>query len=380
MRKQILYCDKCKQEFGKKDMALVNYTISKFGETPAKLQVDLCRECYLKAEELWAGFINEDDQQGSSDENATDAIVGKGDFELKKGPISRYEEEIIIIDYINKVSTEQTASKIHKSIVKIRKVITDLEDKHGILNKDNPYVKSIMNPEDFIDTDNMDEESLSAGSRKHGPISPEEETIIVTDYANGKSVTDIASKLNRTDQGIWKTISSLESKYGILKMDNPYVRSILHPEKACMGEEPLSDDFEYVSGPIKDDERNSILILYAQGKTLIAIAKETHRVPRAINRVVNDYRRKYRRDLTLDNLIELGIIKSDVGKDEDSSSEVAEPVYSYNDGDEAPIGTGRKVDVGGIWALHNAGWSRKDIANEVHQPIEIVNRVLDRKG
>lgn len=152
-------------------------------------------------------------------------------------------------------------------------------------------------------------------------------------------------------------------------------------EKKRKGKKPVdnakSKDSSYKTGPFQKDELYKLYKRFENGDTIEDIAKDTGRKIGSINRMHTRWTKLHNseeepEETTLPTNTEDE--KSEENKDLDFQDDEPE-VDDYLEFLETQ--TGRKIDVGKIFALHNAGWSVSKIKYEMSLDAPIIESVIE---
>lgn len=148
-------------------------------------------------------------------------------------------------------------------------------------------------------------------------------------------------------------------------------------------------------GPISQDEKNEILRLFVEcGLTPDQIAAKMNRLPRGIKRAINSatksgeidsmketYQEKQRLAKeaaeAAEASIEEDLSEKNIGSGASNAGIMRD---SYVTGPKTEVINGKRYDVGGIMALHNAGWGSAMIAEERHYDQDVVRIIIEKYG
>ena len=148
-------------------------------------------------------------------------------------------------------------------------------------------------------------------------------------------------------------------------------------------------------GPISQDEKNEILRLFVECRlTPDQIASRMNRLPRGIKRAINSATKSGE----IDSMKAAFTEKQRLAKEaaEAAEASIEEDLSEKNIGSGASnagimrdsyvtrpkteVINGKRYDVGGIMALHNAGWGSAMIAEERHYDQDVVRIIIEKYG
>lgn len=148
-------------------------------------------------------------------------------------------------------------------------------------------------------------------------------------------------------------------------------------------------------GPISQDEKNEILRLFVEcGLTPDQIAAKMNRLPRGIKRAINSATKSGEIDSmkaafaekqrlakeaaeAAEASIEEDLSEKNIGSGASNAGIMRD---SYVTGPKTEVINGKRYDVGGIMALHNAGWGSAMIAEERHYDQDVVRIIIEKYG
>ena len=148
-------------------------------------------------------------------------------------------------------------------------------------------------------------------------------------------------------------------------------------------------------GPISQDEKNEILRLFVEcGLTPDQIAAKMNRLPRGIKRAINSATKSGEIDSmkaafaekqrlakeaaeAAEASIEEDLSEKNIGSGASNAGIMRD---SYVTGPKTEVINGKRYDVGGIVALHNAGWGSAMIAEERHYDQDVVRIIIEKYG
>ena len=185
----------------------------------------------------------------------------------------------------------------------------------------------------------------------------------------------------------------------------PAVKPAINPESAinpAVKPEPVERIKESGAGenglklgPISQDEKNEILRLFVECRlTPDQIASRMNRLPRGIKRAINSATKSGE----IDSMKAAFTEKQRLAKEaaEAAEASIEEDLSEKNIGSGASnagimrdsyvtrpkteVINGKRYDVGGIMALHNAGWGSAMIAEERHYDQDVVRIIIEKYG
>lgn len=176
---------------------------------------------------------------------------------------------------------------------------------------------------------------------------------------------------------------------------DPAVKPAVKPEPVERIKESGADENGLKLGPISQDEKNEILRLFVEcGLTPDQIAAKMNRLPRGIKRAINSatksgeidrmketYQEKQRLAKeaaeAAEASIEEDLSEKNIGSGASNAGIMRD---SYVTGPKTEVINGKRYDVGGIMALHNAGWGSAMIAEERHYDQDVVRIIIEKYG
>lgn len=176
---------------------------------------------------------------------------------------------------------------------------------------------------------------------------------------------------------------------------NPAVKPAVKPEPVERIKESGAGENGIKLGPISQDEKNEILRLFVEcGLTPDQIAAEMNRLPRGIKRAINSATKSGEIDnmkaafAEKRRLAKEAVEAAEASIEEDLSernigsgaSNAGIMQNSYVTGPKTEVINGKRYDVGGIMALHNAGWGSAMIAEERHYDQDVVRIIIEKYG
>ena len=175
----------------------------------------------------------------------------------------------------------------------------------------------------------------------------------------------------------------------------PAINPAVKPEPVERIKESGAGENGLKLGPISQDEKNEILRLFVEcGLTPDQIAAKMNRLPRGIKRAINSatksgeidrmketYQEKQRLAKeaaeAAEASIEEDLSEKNIGSGASNAGIMRD---SYVTGPKTEVINGRRYDVGGIMALHNAGWGSAMIAEERHYDQDVVRIIIEKYG
>lgn len=176
---------------------------------------------------------------------------------------------------------------------------------------------------------------------------------------------------------------------------NPAVKPAVKPEPVERIKESGAGENGIKLGPISQDEKNEILRLFVEmNLNADQIAAEMNRLPRGIKRAINSatksgeidkmketYQEKQRLAKeaaeAAEASIEEDLSEKNIGSGASNAGIMRD---SYVTGPKTEVINGKRYDVGGIVALHNAGWGSAMIAEERHYDQDVVRIIIEKYG
>ena len=185
----------------------------------------------------------------------------------------------------------------------------------------------------------------------------------------------------------------------------PAVKPAINPESAinpAVKPEPVERIKESGAGenglklgPISQDEKNEILRLFVECRlTPDQIASRMNRLPRGIKRAINSATKSGEIDSmkaaftekqrlakeaaeAAEASIEEDLSEKNIGSGASNAGIMCD---SYVTRPKTEVINGKRYDVGGIMALHNAGWGSAMIAEERHYDQDVVRIIIEKYG
>lgn len=188
---------------------------------------------------------------------------------------------------------------------------------------------------------------------------------------------------------------AVKSEPAINPAINPAVKPAVKPEPVERIKESGAGENGLKLGPISQDEKNEILRLFVEcGLTPDQIAAKMNRLPRGIKRAINSatksgeidrmketYQEKQRLAKeaaeAAEASIEEDLSEKNIGSGASNAGIMRD---SYVTGPKTEVINGKRYDVGGIMALHNAGWGSAMIAEERHYDQDVVRIIIEKYG
>lgn len=175
----------------------------------------------------------------------------------------------------------------------------------------------------------------------------------------------------------------------------PAINPAVKPEPVERIKESGAGENGLKLGPISQDEKNEILRLFVEcGLTPDQIAAKMNRLPRGIKRAINSATKSGEIDSmkaafaekqrlakeaaeTAEASIEEDLSEKNIGSGASNAGIMRD---SYVTGPKTEVINGKRYDVGGIMALHNAGWGSAMIAEERHYDQDVVRIIIEKYG
>lgn len=175
----------------------------------------------------------------------------------------------------------------------------------------------------------------------------------------------------------------------------PAINPAVKPEPVERIKESGAGENGLKLGPISQDEKNEILRLFVEcGLTPDQIAAKMNRLPRGIKRAINSATKSGEIDsmkaafaekqrLTKEAAeaaeasIEEDLSEKNIGSGASNAGIMRD---SYVTGPKTEVINGKRYDVGGIMALHNAGWGSAMIAEERHYDQDVIRIIIEKYG
>lgn len=175
----------------------------------------------------------------------------------------------------------------------------------------------------------------------------------------------------------------------------PAINPAVKPEPVERIKESGAGENGLKLGPISQDEKNEILRLFVEcGLTPDQIASQMNRLPRGIKRAINSATKSgeidsmkaafaEKRRLAKEAVeaaeasIEEDLSEKNIGSGASNAGIMRD---SYVTGPKTEVINGKRYDVGGIMALHNAGWGSAMIAEERHYDQDVVRIIIEKYG
>lgn len=175
----------------------------------------------------------------------------------------------------------------------------------------------------------------------------------------------------------------------------PAINPAVKPEPVERIKESGAGENGLKLGPISQDEKNEILRLFVEcGLTPDQIASRMNRLPRGIKRAINSATKSGEIDSmkaaftekqrlakeaaeAAEASIEEDLSEKNIGSGASNAGIMRD---SYVTGPKTEVINGKRYDVGGIMALHNAGWGSAMIAEERHYDQDVVRIIIEKYG
>lgn len=175
----------------------------------------------------------------------------------------------------------------------------------------------------------------------------------------------------------------------------PAINPAVKPEPVERIKESGAGENGLKLGPISQDEKNEILRLFVEcGLTPDQIAAKMNRLPRGIKRAINSATKSGEIDSmkaafaekqrlakeaaeAAEASIEEDLSEKNIGSGASNAGIMRD---SYVTGPKTEVINGKRYDVGGIMALHNAGWGSAMIAEERHYDQDVVRIIIEKYG
>lgn len=176
---------------------------------------------------------------------------------------------------------------------------------------------------------------------------------------------------------------------------NPAVKPAVKPEPVERIKESGAGENGIKLGPISQDEKNEILRLFVEmNLNADQIAAEMNRLPRGIKRAINSATKSGEIDSmkaafaekqrlakeaaeAAEASIEEDLSEKNIGSGASNAGIMRD---SYVTGPKTEVINGKRYDVGGIMALHNAGWGSAMIAEERHYDQDVIRIIIEKYG
>ena len=232
----------------------------------------------------------------------------------------------------------------------------------------------------FIQALNMDAETAEE-------LVPE----IKTEPAISETKTEPAAKHAAKHAGKPAVKSEPAGKPAVKPAINPAVK----PEPVERIKESGAGENGLKLGPISQDEKNEILRLFVECRlTPDQIASRMNRLPRGIKRTINSATKSGEIDSmkaafaekqrlakeaaeAAEASIEEDLSEKNIGSGASNAGIMRD---SYVTGPKTEVINGKRYDVGGIMALHDAGWGSAMIAEERHYDQDVVRIIIEKYG
>ena len=175
----------------------------------------------------------------------------------------------------------------------------------------------------------------------------------------------------------------------------PAINPAVKPEPVERIKESGAGENGLKLGPISQDEKNEILRLFVECRlTPDQIAAKMNRLPRGIKRAINSATKSGEIDSmkaafaekqrlakeaaeAAEASIEEDLSEKNIGSGASNAGIMRD---SYVTGPKTEGINGKRYDVGGIMALHNAGWGSAMIAEERHYDQDVVRIIIEKYG
>ena len=175
----------------------------------------------------------------------------------------------------------------------------------------------------------------------------------------------------------------------------PVMKPAVKPEPVERIKESGAGENGLKLGPISQDEKNEILRLFVECRlTPDQIASRMNRLPRGIKRAINSATKSGEIDSmkaafaekqrlakeaaeAAEASIEEDLSEKNIGSGASNAGIMRD---SYVTGPKTEVINGKRYDVGGIMALHNAGWGSAMIAEERHYDQDVVRIIIEKYG
>lgn len=175
----------------------------------------------------------------------------------------------------------------------------------------------------------------------------------------------------------------------------PVMKPAVKPEPAERIKESSAGENGLKLGLISQDEKNEILRLFVEmNLNADQIASRMNRLPRGIKRAINSATKSGEIDSmkaafaekqrlakeaaeAAEASIEEDLSEKNIGSGASNAGIMRD---SYVTGPKTEVINGKRYDVGGIMALHNAGWGSAMIAEERHYDQDVVRIIIEKYG
>lgn len=160
-------------------------------------------------------------------------------------------------------------------------------------------------------------------------------------------------------------------------------------EEPVVVSEPAASENGLKLGPISKEEKDEILRLFVETNlNADQIAAKMNRLPRGIKRAFNSaaksgeldrlkeaFAEKKRQAKAAEEAVEEDLSEKNIGSGASNAGIVRD---GYTAAPKTEVINGKRYDVGGILALHNAGWGLKMIADERHYDQDVVRIIIEK--